>query len=71
VSAPAPLPLTWRLYCTIHCPNCGKDFNFEREADLGQMVRTMYCPTPECPQYGHVYRVEFDSFAVQVVEVVK
>jgi len=71
MSAPVPLPLTWNLYTTVHCPSCDRDMHFAKASDEGGTERVMYCPNPECPQNKHTYLVRFESFAIQVVQVIK
>ena len=70
MSAPAPLPLTWRIYVTVHCPSCGQDWNFYPEQN-GRLERDAYCPNPACPQYGHVYTLLLSLDGVEVKRVVK
>lgn len=70
MQAPAPLPLTWRILTTVHCPSCGKDWNFFPEQN-GRFVRDAYCPNKECPQHVHVYTLEISLDGVQIVRVVK
>jgi hypothetical protein len=66
----SPLPVTWRILTTVHCPSCGKDWNFF-PGQNGCLVRDAYCPNPDCIQHGHVYTLEMKLDGVQIVKVVK
>lgn len=66
--APVPLPLTWRVHVTVHCPSCGQDWNFIPEQN-GRYKRDSYCPNPACPQYGTLYTIDLGLDGVQVVGV--
>ena len=70
MSAPVPLPLTWRISTTVHCPSCGQDWRFFPEQN-GRFIRDAYCPNPDCPQHGHVYTLEESLSCTQIVKVVK
>ena len=70
MSAPVPLPLTWRILTTVHCPSCTSEWNFYPE-QTGRLVRDAYCPNPACIQHGHVYTLELGLDGVQIVGVVK
>lgn len=67
--APVPLPLTWHLYTTVHCPSCGGELNFFVKDEPPSNERYMRCPDLNCPQSRYRYLVSFDVFAVQVREV--
>jgi hypothetical protein len=66
----SPLPLTWRILTTVHCPSCSQEWNFFPEQN-GRFVRDAYCPNPECVQHGHTYTVEMSLDCVQIIKVVK
>lgn len=70
MSVQAPLPLTWRILTTVHCPSCQKDWNFIPEQN-GRFVRDAYCANPDCIQHGHVYTLEMSLDGVQIIKVVK
>jgi hypothetical protein len=70
VSAQSPLPLTWRILTTVHCPSCPSEWHFFPEQN-GRFVRDAYCPNSECIQHGHVYTLELSLDGVQIVKVVK
>ena len=70
MSSIVPLPLTWRILTTVHCPSCGKDWHFFPEQN-GRFARDAYCPTSDRIQYGHVYTLEMSIGGVQIVKVVK
>jgi hypothetical protein len=70
MSTLSPLPLTWRILTTVHCPSCRQDWHFFPEQN-GRFVRDAYCPNPDCIQYGHVYTLEMALDGVQIVKVVK
>jgi hypothetical protein len=67
--APVPLPLTWRILTTVHCPSCSQDWNFFPEQN-GRFVRDCYCPNKNCPQYGIRYTIEMSVDGVQITKVV-
>ena len=54
-TVPVPLPLTWRMYVTVHCPSCGVDMHFR--AKTGSLEREVYCPDDACPQSRYVYTI--------------
>jgi hypothetical protein len=64
----APLPLTWKIYCTLHCPSCSSNWNFYPEQN-GRYRREAYCPNPECEQHGYVYTVELALDGCQIKAV--
>lgn len=70
MAAPVPLPLTWTLYVTVHCPSCEQDWHFipahERAFISEQFRRDAYCPNPACPQFPFVYTIELGLEGVQV-----
>ena len=70
MSAPVPLPLTWRILTTVHCPSCAHAWTFFSEQN-GRTVRDAFCPNPECPQHKHLYTLELALDVVQIVKVVK
>ena len=70
MSAPVPLPLTWRILTTVHCPSCSHNWTFYVEQN-GRLVRDAFCPNPDCSQHGHVYTLELALNGVQIVKVVK
>ena len=70
MSSLAPLPLTWRILTTVHCPSCEQDWNFFPEQN-GRFVRDAYCPNSGCVQHGHVYTLEMSLDGVQIVKVIK
>ena len=70
MSTLSPLPLTWRILTTVHCPSCPSEWNFIPEQN-GRLIRDAYCPNPDCIQHGHVYTLEMKLDSVQIVKVVK
>jgi hypothetical protein len=68
MSVPVPLPLTWTLYTTVHCPSCGQDWHFFPEQN-GRFVRDAYCSHTKCGQFGYVYTIELSLDGVQVKSV--
>lgn len=70
MSTVSPLPLTWRILTTVHCPSCQQDWNFIPEQN-GRFVRDAYCPNIHCVQHGHVYTLDLGLDGVQIVKVVK
>jgi hypothetical protein len=67
--APVPLPLTWRILTTVHCPSCQKDWHFLPEEN-GKLIRDAYCPNRSCPQHGIRYTLEMTLECVHVTKVV-
>ena len=60
--APVPLPLTWKLFVTVHCPSCPSEWHFVPTPEGGtpgrySLERDAYCPNAECPQFGYVYTI--------------
>jgi hypothetical protein len=69
--APVPLPLTWHIYTTLHCPSCGEDWNVAKSYPDGTEEREWFCPNQDCEQYGHLYLVRMTPFACQIVKVLR
>ena len=67
--APVPLPLTWRILTTVHCPSCQQDWNFF-PGENGRLMRDAYCPNTDCPQHGIRYTLDMKLDGVQVTKVV-
>lgn len=70
MAVPAPLPVTWRMYVTVHCPSCGDDWNFVPEQN-GRMERDAYCVNRACPQHGHLYTISLGLDGVEIKAVKK
>jgi hypothetical protein len=69
MSAPVPLPLSWHILTTVHCPSCQQDWNFFPEQN-GRFIRDAYCPNSKCPQHGIRYTIEMKIDGVRVTKVV-
>jgi hypothetical protein len=70
MSVPVPLPISWHIYTTIHCPSCEHYWNFD-PAENGKFKRTAWCPNPNCVQHGHIYELEMNLTGVEVVRIVR
>jgi hypothetical protein len=67
---PVPLPPTWTLYVTVHCPSCEQDWHFvptvENAFISERFRRDGYCPNPACPQFGYIYTIEMGLDGMKV-----